>query len=463
MNQQDALEQMRQLYREKNEHLEKFLEPVTPFEFYREIFPEGSLERRGHYEDAKGNGIAITVPKGENGIALEIEGDGKARRHTITDELDTLQELQDTDFTIMSPISYFGRQRSGKNARYLYALVFDLDGVGMPQLRDTLHQMNKDILPKATFVVNSGTGLHLYYVLSEPVPMYPQNQKYLKELKYALTRQIWNRFTSTIREPQMQGVLQGFRVIGSSSKLGREFPVVAYRLGGTVELEKLLDYIPDSNGEQQRIHGLMRKSRLSLAEAKEKYPDWYERRVVKKERRGRWTVKRDLYDWWLHRIREEIHVGHRFYGIMTLAIYAKKCDIDEDELRQNAFALLQPYDDMSIEDINRFTKDDIVCALEMFNEDYVTFPRDDIAKISGLSMPVNKRNWRNQEQHLQFARGIREIKSKLGEDVTGGGRPSECSRVLTWRQQHPEGRKADCHRDTGLDPKTIRKWWDKPL
>ena len=463
MNQQDALEQMRQLYREKNEHLEKFLEPVTPFEFYREIFPEGSLERRGHYEDAKGNGIAITVPKGENGIALEIEGDGKARRHTITDELDTLQELQDTDFTIMSPISYFGRQRSGKNARYLYALVFDLDGVGMPQLRDTLHQMNKDILPKATFVVNSGTGLHLYYVLSEPVPMYPQNQKYLKELKYALTRQIWNRFTSTIREPQMQGVLQGFRVIGSSSKLGREFPVVAYRLGGTVELEKLLDYIPDSNGEQQRIHGLMIKRRLSLAEAKEKYPDWYERRVVKKERRGRWTVKRDLYDWWLHRIREEIHVGHRFYGIMTLAIYAKKCDIDEDELRQDAFALLQPYDDMSIEDINRFTKDDIVCALEMFNEDYVTFPRDDIAKISGLSMPVNKRNWRNQEQHLQFARGIREIKSKLGEDVTGGGRPSECSRVLTWRQQHPEGRKADCHRDTGLDPKTIRKWWDKPL
>ena len=464
MNQQDALEQMRQLYREKNEHLEKFLEPVTPFEFYREIFPEGSLERRGHYEDAKGNGIAITVPKGENGIALEIEGDGKARRHTITDELDTLQELQDTDFTIMSPISYFGRQRSGKNARYLYALVFDLDGVGMPQLRDTLHQMNKDILPKATFVVNSGTGLHLYYVLSEPVPMYPQNQKYLKELKYALTRQIWNRFTSTIREPQMQGVLQGFRVIGSSSKLGREFPVVAYRLGGTVELEKLLDYIPDSNGEQQRIQGLMRKSRLSLAEAKEKYPDWYERRVVKKERRGRWTVKRDLYDWWLHRIREEIHVGHRFYGIMTLAIYAKKCDIEEDELRQDAFALLQPYDDMSIEDINRFTKDDIVCALEMFNEDYVTFPRDDIAKISGLSMPVNKRNWLKQNQHLYLARRRKEDMKVIGAEMKApDGRPAMKQKVLEWRLRHPEGRKADCHRDTGLDPKTIRKWWDAEL
>jgi len=462
MDQQAAMEQLQELYREKNEHLEKFLEPVTPFEFYREIFPVGSFERKGCFEDAKGNGIAVTVPPKAAGIALEIKEEGKAKRYTITDELSELSEVYDTDFTIMSPISYFGRQRCGKNARYLYALVFDLDGVGMPQLRDTLHQMNKDILPQATFVVNSGTGLHLYYVLEEPIPMYPYNQKCLKELKYSLTRQIWNRYTSTIKEPQMQGILQGFRVVGSGSKLGREYPVTAYRLGGKVTLEKLLEFIPDSNGEQQQILSLMRKGRLSLAEAKEKYPDWYERRIVKKERRGRWTVKRDLYDWWLHRIEDEIKVGHRFYGIMTLAIYAKKCDIDEDELRRDAFSLLKPYDDMSVEDINRFTKDDVVCALEMFNEDYVTFPRDDIAKISGLTMPVNKRNWRKQWEHLQFARGVREVKGKLGEAVSGGGRPAAQERVFEWRQQHPEGRKADCHRDTSLDPKTIRKWWDCP-
>ena len=463
MEQQAAMERLRELYQEKNEHLEKFLEPVTPFEFYREIFPVGSFERKGHFEDEKGNGIAVTVPPKAAGIALEIKEEGKAKRYTITDELSELSEVYDTDFTIMSPISYFGRQRCGKNARYLYALVFDLDGVGMPQLRDTLHQMNKDILPQATFVVNSGTGLHLYYVLEEPIPMYPHNQKCLKELKYALTRQIWNRYTSTIKEPQMQGILQGFRVVGSGSKLGREYPVTAYRLGGRVTLERLLEFIPDSNGEQQYLVGLMRKGRLSLAEAKEKYPDWYERRIVKKERRGRWVVKRDLYDWWLHRIEDEIRVGHRFYGIMTLAIYAKKCDIDEDELREDAFSLLKPYDDMSIEDINRFTKDDVVCALEMFNEDYVTFPRDDIARLSGLSMPVNKRNWRKRREHLQVMNTMKALKKQLGEPVKEGrpaGSGTAQGRVQAWRQQHPGGRKADCHRDTGLDPKTIRKWWD---
>ena len=79
MDQQAAMERMQDLYREKNEHLEKFLELVTPFEFYREIFPVGSFERKGHFEDAKGNGIAVTVPPKAAGIALEIEGGGQGQ------------------------------------------------------------------------------------------------------------------------------------------------------------------------------------------------------------------------------------------------------------------------------------------------------------------------------------------------------------------------------------------------
>ena len=92
MDQQAAMERMQDLYREKNEHLEKFLELVTPFEFYREIFPVGSFERKGHFEDAKGNGIAVTVPPKAAGIALEIKEEGKAKRYTITDELSELSE-----------------------------------------------------------------------------------------------------------------------------------------------------------------------------------------------------------------------------------------------------------------------------------------------------------------------------------------------------------------------------------
>ncbi len=71
-----------------------------------------------------------------------------------------------------------------------------------------------------------------------------------------------------IKEPQVQGILQGFRLVGSGSKLGRDYPVTAYRLGGRVTIEKMLEFIPDSNGEQQQLLGLMRKGRLSMEEAK---------------------------------------------------------------------------------------------------------------------------------------------------------------------------------------------------
>ena len=64
-----------------------------------------------------------------------------------------------------------------------------------------------------------------------------------------------------------------------------------------------------------------------------------------------------------------------------------------------------------------------------------------------------------QKEHLKRARAVQEV------DYPGGtwrrkGAEEKKAQVYAWRQEHPEGRKADCHRDTGLDPKTIRKWWD---
>ena len=60
------------------------------------------------------------------------------------------------------------------------------------------------------------------------------------------------------------------------------------------------------------------------------------------------------------------------------------------------------------------------------------------------------------------ARAVQAFDDPDGRWRNREGRPKAQICVFEWRQQHPEGRKADCHRDTGLDPKTIRKWWDCP-
>ncbi len=451
MQESSYIQEQRTLYLEKNEHMDKFFERVAPYEFYREIFPEGSFERKMCYEDGKGNGIA-----------LDIQPDGSVHRRILTDELDELSGLVGKEFVITSPVSYFGKSRIGRNARYLYALTFDLDGVDMPQLRDTIHQMSREIIPSATFIVNSGNGLHLYYVFDKPIPMYPGNQKFLKELKYDLTRIVWNRYTSKLKEPQVQGIFQGFRVVGTGTKLGIDYPVVAYRHGKRVSIEYLLGFISEFENRRQKLTGLLLrpKGQLTRAQAKEKYPEWYDRRVVRGEKKGRWVIKRDLYDWWLHRVEKEIRVGHRFYGIMTLAIYAMKCGIDEDELRRDAYRLLTIFDAMSYEETNRFTEDDVVSALEMYNESYVTFPRDDIAKYSGLPIQANRRNGRKQEIHLKFARATKEIMISIGEDVSGG-RPSKEEVIREYMMEHPdETNKSRIAEVVGVHRNTVTKYYD---
>ena len=48
----EALERQRELYQEKNEHLERFLEPVAPYEFYRESSSTNTHKRRWRYSVA---------------------------------------------------------------------------------------------------------------------------------------------------------------------------------------------------------------------------------------------------------------------------------------------------------------------------------------------------------------------------------------------------------------------------
>ena len=95
---------------------------------------------------------------------------------------------------------------------------------------------------------------------------------------------------------------------------------------------------------------------------------------------------------------------------MALAIYAIKCNVSLDELRADAYSF-QEYLNLK-SPTNPFTDEDIESALECYNETYRSFPRDDIAKITGIEIQKNKRHGRSQEKHLQGARAIRDINNE---------------------------------------------------
>ena len=111
----------RKAYREKEAlMLERGYLEVSPHDFYRELFPAGSLQQEP--EDGKGNIIATQI---------RPSGRGRTRQWVIDDSLKMLDKVIGDEFAIMSPVGYSGRNRTAKNARWLYGIAVDLDGVEM--------------------------------------------------------------------------------------------------------------------------------------------------------------------------------------------------------------------------------------------------------------------------------------------------------------------------------------------
>lgn len=434
-------------------YLENNYEEIMYDRFYRELFPVGSFEKKDVEVAGQYNGIAISVAKNK-----------RIKRFTVTDDLEVIDELVESDdFCIMSPISYAGKSRKSNNARFLYALAIDLDGLREQKHLNVLFGQIETLdfhveggsyfgLPTPTYIVSSGTGLHLYYFLEKPIPLFPNIVDQLQNMKRRLTWQAWTQGASALRENiQFESLFQGFRMVGSITKLGDR--VRAFKVGDKVSLDYLNYSVPD----QYKVTEFAYKSDLRLSEAKEKYPKWYQKRVVEKKPRGSWVCKRDLYDWWKRRYGEAME-GHRYWYIMTLATYAKKCGISREELEKDALEIMPR---LSVKGDEPFTEDDVIHALEAYNDSYITYPIDTIVARTDMAIKKNKRNGRKQSVHLAGARAIQQI-----NDIANGtnwrennGRKPKKDIVLKWRQQNPNGTKKQCKDETGLTYPTIRKWW----
>ena len=146
--------------------------------------------------------------------------------------------------------------------------------------------------------------------------------------------------------------------------------------------------------------------------------------------------------------------------MMCMAIYACKCDVPKKKLRKDmeeAFNIL-----VSAEHKNPLTMDDIRSAMEAYDKEYYNFTIEDIELLTNIRIEKNKRNGRKQEVHLARARAVQDIDYPNHE---WAGRPKGSGtaekKVREWRELHPEGKKIDCERETGLSRHTVLKWWDK--
>lgn len=434
------------------------------------------LERRYDKLDKAFNAGKYRKP----GQAIETKWKFDQRVH---DDLKELGEAIGKRWAIMAPISYYGRKANGNNARYLHAITLDLDGVGAEQLRNLNAAITNKLIPAPTYLVNSGHGLHLYYLLEEPVPLYRYVREPITKLKNALIDEFWNAKTSTIQgHKDDQPWSQMYRVVGSLSKLGTGYPATAYKVGNYTTLETLNDYLL----EDERIQLPLEKYRpvgtsgYDIEYWKEHNPDWYRRRILKEtdteaDKAEKSKVQQNfpwLYEKLKPRLQRYSRVGNRYNFMCVLFADASQSGIPYNEVYEFACSQIETLNIGVSEEKDIFTQEDIDCAAKYYATDfghYMTLGR--IEKMTGVRFPRNKRNRNSRLVHCAMMSATKEVKIKLGlcKDTRFGaeggnkinkeGRPTAEQTIRAYLQEHPDSSKADVIRGTGLTKPTVYKWW----
>lgn len=451
-------------------------EQIDPIEFYEELFPNNETKQEAliniHYQQP-------------NAVYLYKAGNDKQYRMIMYKDRwkdDFLDYIEGNELALCGGLAYRGNKNSLENAQKMNALIIDLDGVRIQEIENFLELSTWDpsskayAVPRPTFIALSGSGLHLYYQFDKPIDLFPNIKLQLKQLKYKLTFRCWQyKSTSTVKETQYQSINQSFRMVGSiNGKYG--ITIVAFRTGDKVSLEYLNSYVkPEFRVDITRQ---FRPTKMSLEQAKESYPEWYERKIVNKDTslRSRWEIEKKvhgkdpyaLYHWWLNKA-DEIKGGHRYFFMMNLTIYAKKCNVPKEILEKDirkAFSILKNaenhHPDGSLDELN---ERDIQSALETYDKSYYCWTLEDVETTCGVIIPRNRRNRRKQAVHLARIRAAEKIDYPNFEWINKKGRPinsGTCeNQVKEWKAQHPAGKKSECIRDTGLSKPTVYKWWPK--
>lgn len=436
---------------------------IDGYDFYRFIFPNN--ENRGEFNTdfSKPNAIYLYQDEKDQGTKRRLR-----RRIMLNDtwEEDYMTYVEGNPSTLCSGLAYRNRTNKIANAQSMNALIFDLDGVGLYELRNLFLRFGNDptklrTLPMPTFVVSSGSGLHVYYVFKEPIDLYPNIKLQMKTLKHELTFRMWEyKSTSQEKAIQYQSINQGFRMVGSvNAKHGVE--IKAFQTGERVSLDYVNQYVREPF--RVDINKPFRPSQMTREQAKEKYPEWYQRVVVEKNRKHqKWDIKGKqgyaLYEWWL-RQSDSIRGGHRYFFLMCMAIYACKCDVPMKKLKEDMYRMFDKLQD--IEHGNPLTEYDIESALEAYDKEYFNFKIADIEKLTDVRIERNKRNHRKQEQHVKFMNGIKTIKKQMGEEVKEGrpiGSGTKEQIVKEYIKDHPTENPTQIAKALNMSRTTIYKY-----
>lgn len=472
---------------------------VTPMDFYRDIYPEEVLraDNKGSAKDEGMGRVQIVVHSNkkvmgsnEKGYAKPFFKDLSGLKRAIDKSNETYELLEaagDENFSVLcmlNPCTYYGKKTEAVYMYEVLALVVEIDSIlgteaaGDPpdrqdfrglsnmfkQMRSVYmartNTVREPLLPSPTYIICSGHGVHLYYLFDEPIRVnrafIPEQYNTLNSYKLALMRCIWNESSMiTKKKLELQSINQRYRTVGTPTKNGSVCR--AFRFGDKVSVNYMNSFCKRLKYTDPDTKQLVCAPEIYRLKPKTGGPTGKTVKYQKPYPRYG-TMHRGAYDKALERIKYFAKEGLRYRMLYCLAATARMCHISEDELKQDAYSLLDFLDSKTESPDNRFTSYDIECALRNYSYPGPFMSRTTYEQLCHVECPApTKKNGRSKAEHMEYMRQRRKEMAEQGliDDM----------KCLNWwptfayRLLYPKGRKTDCIKESGSSKPTVYKYW----
>lgn len=404
-------------------------------------------------------------------------------------EVDEIEEYLNFDDVALSPCLFYCNWRRKKLLNYVSAFVLDIDRLRPLHLQRFFKLFDESRLLKPTFIANSGSGVHFYYLLDEMLPIDSVDN----EVNNLIADEIYKKLYDDVKnkekwkDAQRHWIGQDYRVVNSKTKFNQRSQI--FKIGEIYTIEQLVEHYdisidtdkryasksmikyasniakdlkiePPDFSNSSETGAFIRKNKDAAYQVREQRRK--QRKEKEKNRKKAFSNPTTWYKNTLNYMKEHTTAGYRFSSMKALAAIANIEKVPRNDF-VNDIKELAAYWAVYDWKGDNFNQNNVEAIIRYYdNAEKYTPSSETLEEWLGYSFRRvgSKRNGRTQADHLGRARAVQNFDDPEGLWRNKEGRPDKALIVKQWREAHPEGKKMDCERDTGLSRHTILKWWN---
>lgn len=476
-------------------------EMVMDFEWKSDLLSVRGEEISGStfYQDYLFRELYTGELSGYKVLLTQYDAEANSKVHKL--DVEEISDYLSLNDVALSPCLFHKNWRRKNLMNYISAFVLDIDKLRPRHLERFFFLFDEGRLLRPTFIANSGSGVHFYYLLDKMLPVdsvrNEANNLAAAEIYKALYDDVVKK--EKWRDAQRHWIGQDYRVINSRTKLDLISQI--FKTGDTYTVEDLtghysikvdrrknyatkqmiryagniskdLGITPPDYSDAEKTYEFIKENKDAAYKVRS------ERRLKREnsENKKKKSYTPTSVSWYkntLSHMYDNTETGFRFSSLKALAIIAIKESVPKNVFLSDVSEIAAYWEhyDWNGDDFN--TKN--LSAIERLFDNGIKYKNtssETLEEWLGYSFKRVgvKRNGRNQNLHLKLARAHRDILSlEKGKSDwrEGGGRPKGSKNkeypardtVLSFRAENPGATPKDCIMNTGLSKNTVYKWW----